>query len=283
MVATTAHKAITAGSLSGATLRAGDLVARWGRIVQAWMGARSHVLEHMAAPDGGAPLLRLWFPGGTRRALLVAGMHGNEPAGARALLRFFQQGLAAHSGWSFDVLPLVNPLGFGRTRGHPACPDLNRSFGDPPECPETAAILRYLTAFPGGEGTPRWDLALSLHEDPERECLYLYDTGYRERHRFVAALAESNRFLDRVAARGVSVCDDFLVDGTPNHGGLVVGAQEEFPGLEPVLYRRGLAARVIVVETPGLQELPRREFLHVAALRHYLGSERHSPTHWRQR
>ncbi|HET7767653.1 MAG TPA: succinylglutamate desuccinylase/aspartoacylase family protein, partial [Chloroflexota bacterium] len=212
-----AGPALGAGSqVIPSTASAGALLAAWRRAAQRWMGARAHVLDHLSAPDGGAPLLRLWFPGGPKRALLIAGTHGDEPSGAFALLRFFEHGdAAALRGWSYDVLPLVNPLGFGRSRGRPGCPDLNRAFGDPPECPEAAAILRYLAVAPSGDAAPRWDLVLSLHEDPESECLYLYDTGCHERHRFVAALAQSNRYLDRVIARGVPVCGDSFVDDTP--------------------------------------------------------------------
>ena len=277
------HPRTFAGTAPSATPAGPALLAGWRAVQERWLGARWHVLDQLSAHGGNAPLVRLWFPGGPKRALLVAGTHGDEPAGARALLRFFEGGDAvALRGWSFDVLPLVNPLGFGRSRGRPGCPDLNRSFSDPPECPETAAILRYLMAVPEG-AAPRWDLALSLHEDPDSHCLYLYDTGCRERHRFVAALAQSNRFLDRVAARGVPVCDDSFVDGAPNHGGLVVAAQEEFPALEPVLYRRGLAERVVIAETPGRQAPARRESLHLDALRHYLGGDpsRAASTRWR--
>ena len=53
--------------------------------------------------------------------------------------------LATSRGWSFDVLPLVNSLGYdAHTRGHDGCPDLNRELGERPGCPETAAIMRAL-------------------------------------------------------------------------------------------------------------------------------------------
>ena len=264
------------------TETAREVLDAWRMVLATWTGATWHELAHVTTPDGpratvGHPVVRLALPGGRNRALLIAGTHGDEPAGPRALLRFFASGEAAarRERWSFDVLPLVNPLGFDRgTRGRQGCRDLNRTFGGPRTCPDSAAIWSFVSA--GSLRQPRWDVALSLHEDPEAGCLYCYDTGDHERHRFAAALQQTVAFLDWVEAHGTPVCDSAEVESAPNRGGVLIGAQDAFPALEPLLFRTHRARRVVVVEAPGQSSTVERERLHLRALHHFLPDTRHA-------
>ncbi len=263
------------------------LLRNWLEVVRRWPGASWRILTLAGTPL--TPLVALSLPGGRRRALLVAGLHGDEPAGPRALLQFFSAEAAIlREGWTFDVLPLVNPIGYDAgTRGRTGCPDLNRAFGNRPTCPETAAIMRKLVKRGPSDSTvaaPIWDLVLSLHEDRDERCLYLYDTGYRERHVLPIALSQSAAFLDWAETHAMPVCRQPFLDGEPNRGGVLIGGQTAFPALEPALFRSGAARRVVILETPGRQPLAARERAHLAALRHFLANEAHvhAPRKWHQ-
>jgi protein MpaA len=262
------------------TSAARALLRAWLQVVGSWPGASWRILTLAGTPL--TPLVALSLPGGRRRALLVAGLHGDEPAGPRALLRFFSAEAAVlRKGWTFDVLPLVNPIGYDAgTRGRMGCPDLNRAFGNPPTCPETAAIMRKLVKRGPSDSTvaaPMWDLVLSLHEDRDERCLYLYDSGYWERHALPIALGQSAAFLDWAETHAMPVCRQPFLDGEPNRGGVLIGGQTAFPAFEPVLFRSGVARRVVILETPGRQPLAARERAHLAALRHFLANEVHVP------
>ena len=80
------------------------------------------------------------------RVLLTGGVHGDEPAGVEAVLRFFEEDAEP---WlaqvEFTALPCVNPVGYVRgTRGNGAGADINRSFesGGVPELEKRAAVHR---------------------------------------------------------------------------------------------------------------------------------------------
>lgn len=273
----TAPVRATSPAAAGEPPTAAALLARWETVVHTWPDATLAPLSSIA---GAAPVVHAHLPGGPRRGLLLAGIHGDEPAGPLGLLRFLETGGAARlrARWTLDVFPLLNPLGYAAgTRGRTGCDDLNRAFGRRPRCPETASIARFVrTTIRGARGAarPAWDLVLSLHEDVDVRCVYLYDSGVRERHAFVAALRQSAAFLDAVERRGIPVCHGGFLDGDPNRGGVLLAGQRAVPALEPQLFRSGAAGRAVIVETPGRLALAARANLHAAALRHYLGSAR---------
>jgi len=137
------------------------------------------------------PIIALHVEGGPRRALLVSGIHGDEPAVPEALKRFFLEGsFEAFLGrWTFDVLPLASPCGHAAgTRATPRCEDPNREFPGTGACAETAILAGFVE---GG----RWDVLISLHEDCDADGIYLYDSGTRDREDFLNALGESGRWL----------------------------------------------------------------------------------------
>lgn len=213
------------------------------------------------------PIPRIRLAGGERRALLVAGIHGDEPAGPEALKRFVLESAYQPfaSGWSFDVLPLVSPCGFAAgTRSTPFCEDPNREFPGSGGCRETAILWDYVR-------DRRWDLLLSLHEDCDADGIYLYDSGRRDRDGFLRAMTASARWLSGCERRGLAVSAEPAIDGSINHGGIIVGSDTDFPAFEPTMYRSGRARRSVVVETPSTWDLHTRVSIHLSALDHYLG------------
>ena len=104
------------------------------------------------------------------RVLLSGSMHGNEPAGAGALVAFVED-LQAHPDRypdvAFDVIPVVNPWGLAHTnRRNAQRRDLNRDFASF-KCPES----RYVRDFVQGR---TYDLMIDLHEDRHAKGFYMY-------------------------------------------------------------------------------------------------------------
>ncbi|MDR1817187.1 MAG: M14 family metallocarboxypeptidase [Puniceicoccales bacterium] len=141
------------------------------RFVAAASNAGFGVVEYGTA--GGFPLLAAEHtPPEPKLSLHIsAGIHGDEPAGALALLalmskRWFDLGLAWH------ILPLLNPTGTAaNTRENAAGIDLNRDYRDA-RAPETRAHIEWLR-----RNGRRYDASLSLHEDWEAKGFYLYEMG----------------------------------------------------------------------------------------------------------
>jgi hypothetical protein len=118
----------------------------------------------------GCPLLRLAL-GEERaeRALLIAGTHGDEPAGVETLVELLAQPPAP---WlerlSFDVLPCTNPSGYAQaTRENAAGLDLNWSW-DRDDVPEVEVLRRFLRGR-------HYLFILDLHEDWESPGFYMYE------------------------------------------------------------------------------------------------------------
>jgi len=105
----------------------------------------------------------------TRRLLVTSGVHGDEPAGIEAVLRFFESAPSTYPGFEFVVVPCVNPTGYVRnTRENSKGVDINRSFEADDE--EEVRIIKELL-----EGE-RFDCHVDFHEDWEASGFYMYET-----------------------------------------------------------------------------------------------------------
>jgi hypothetical protein len=108
--------------------------------------------------------------GDVRRPLVVlsGGMHGDEPAGAWALLGLVADGLLDPA-FSYRLWPCLNPTGFAAgTRRSADDIDVNRSFGGGGRSPEARAVLT-------ANRDRRFVLWIDLHEDVEAEGFYLFE------------------------------------------------------------------------------------------------------------
>jgi len=99
---------------------------------------------------------------------LTGGVHGDEPAGVEAVLRFLEE----RPGWAqrvrFTIFPCMNPHGYEHdTRHNHAGIDLNRQYRDS-SVPEVAAQKRALAGR-------RFDLHMTLHEDVDARGFYIYE------------------------------------------------------------------------------------------------------------
>ncbi len=109
-------------------------------------------------------------PRTVRRVLLNGGTHGDEPAGAEAMVRFLEQ--RRYERWpdvEFTVLPCSNPWGYVHDRREgPGGRDLNRSFR------RAGRLTREVTLLKRALGRRRFDLFVDCHEDVDAPGLYVF-------------------------------------------------------------------------------------------------------------
>lgn len=137
--------------------------------------ARGFVCETIAQVDGDP--VDVWVrsaaPGANRkrtpRLFVSAGIHGDEPAGPLALLRYLTTTQTLSHDIDWVLVPAINPGGLRLgTRENADSIDLNRDFLDQ-RTPEVAALIKWYTAQKRGP-----DAHFSLHEDWEARGFYMY-------------------------------------------------------------------------------------------------------------
>ena len=138
----------------------------------------------IARLESGHPIYMLQCGEGDKGVFLSAGMHGDEPAGVEALLRFLElsnrrtgEGIKKwYDKYQFTIIPCINPTGLENgTRENIKGIDLNRKFGGKAgkDTPEEVRILQRAV-----EGK-RLDLYIDFHEDIEGEGFYLYEVLHK--------------------------------------------------------------------------------------------------------
>jgi len=142
---------------------------------------------------------------------LFAALHGDEPAGAEALVRWLHELLDEPwraTGYDLTVFPVCNPTGYADgTRHNRAGLDLNREFWRRSTQPEVEILERGLT-------TGRFDGIITLHSDDTSEGLYGYAHG---RLLNEALLKPALRASERVLPRNRSA----MIDGFEASEGLI--------------------------------------------------------------
>ncbi|MDD2764962.1 MAG: succinylglutamate desuccinylase/aspartoacylase family protein [Opitutaceae bacterium] len=156
-----------------------------------------------------------------RRIGLFALVHGDEPAGAYALLQLLQTLVnqpALARGYDLVLYPVCNPTGYeDGTRHNRAGFDLNREFWRGSAQPEVHILEGELTA-------QNFDGIIALHADDTSDGLYGYAHGWViNENLLVPALLASEKVLPRnrgpvidgFAARDGIICDCFTGVLTP--------------------------------------------------------------------
>lgn len=114
---------------------------------------------------------------------LTGGMHGDEPAGVEAVLRFLEQDIAPFlSHYRFFVIPCINPTGYmANTRKNADGKDINRAF-DTKETPESHAIKKAIHDY-------QFVFHLDMHEDYDATGSYFYE-GRKDEQWIVPTIAQ---------------------------------------------------------------------------------------------
>lgn len=196
-------------------------------------------------------------PDGAPTVYLSSGMHGDEPAGPRALLELLHRESLAPYHWL--ICPLLNPTGHALgTRDHAMGIDMNRDYVQrlTPEVAHHAAWIQR-------QEVP--DLFLSLHEDWEATGFYFYEINSREDQP-----QRAKKLLDSVVKvlpiDPHPVIDDHLVR---EQGWIYHEAESDFPEYWPeaiFLAKRGCPLS-FTFETPSrVFSLEQRIAAHLAAI-----------------
>jgi murein peptide amidase A len=120
-------------------------------------------------PGRGLLYVELGNPVGPAVAI-AAGVHGDEPAGAWALLGLIEAH-ALDTRFNYRIWPCTNPTGFeARTRTSIDGLDVNRTFEGRGTSPEARAVLET------NRGRT-FALSLDLHEDCDAAGFYCYEYG----------------------------------------------------------------------------------------------------------
>jgi hypothetical protein len=182
-----------------------EIYAAFDRLGEA--GWQAIDITSQAAPSGGQLPIRAWTSSKEAEAIdsiLVAGIHGREPAGVVALAKFIPRLVELAAARSLLVMPLLNPWGYLHhvrygPDGH-SVSDSDHLLGrsSAPACPEAAAITDFVVEQarirPGAH-------VLDLHEDPVYEAPdYTFD-GFGSYLYFVG-----DRAFDHPTSRRVREC-----------------------------------------------------------------------------
>jgi hypothetical protein len=198
-----------------------------------------------------------------------AGVHGDEPAGAWALLSLVRDRLLDPR-FAYRLWPCTNPTGFAAgTRASAEGTDVNRSFGRGGTSPEAKAILT-------ANRDRRFALTIDLHEDHEAAGFYLYETAASgRRSRFagplVAAVAAAGFPVQRFTAGFELGPPGSESAQTRSLGAVVVDAVREAPyfgrdlPLGIAMVRRA-AACALTFETPRSRSPEERIAMHRVAV-----------------
>jgi hypothetical protein len=200
-------------------------------------------------------------PGAAKRALVVAGIHGNEPAGAGwtvELVRLLANDPSAFPEVSFDIVPLLNPWGWSRdVRYDFDGRDINRDFTR--FASQEARVFRDLVTG------RRYNFAIDHHEDRFASGFYVYQYADRD-------TGPARRLIDRVRSLGFPIEQDasFVIlrtrDGLirASRWGLWYMKASGKLSLTNWLRLEG-TPKVFTVETPAVLPMTDRIGLHRAA------------------
>ncbi|HPN14765.1 MAG TPA: DUF2817 domain-containing protein [bacterium] len=118
------------------------------------------------------PLYRITVnPSAKHTICLTAGIHGNETSGPLGILKFLQNYQAPRTQAKLIIFPLLNPYGFTKNkREDRGNLNLNRHYFEKPQPKAVKTICDLIKQA-------RPDFSLSLHEDDELSCFYIYQYG----------------------------------------------------------------------------------------------------------
>jgi hypothetical protein len=206
-------------------------------------------------------------PGATKRALVFAGIHGNEPAGpawALELLRRLAADTSLYADVSFDIVPLLNPWGWSRdVRYNRDGRDINRDFAT--FTTQEARAFRDLV-----EGR-RYDFSIDHHEDPSAKGFYVYqyaDRDTRPTRAVIAAVRDLAFPIEQDVNMVILRTRDGLIRA-PRWGLWYMKATHQLGSANWV--RLSGTPKVFTVETPTALTLEDRVRLHGTAFTSLVG------------
>ena len=217
-------------------------------------------LHTLQTPLRTYPLIKIVVGrGNSRRALISAGIHGNEPGGVETILKFLENDFYSTftNNWEITFLPCINPYGyeFGTRENHQE-KDLNRLFKvDAPPLEVLFAQSIFDSNF---------DLTLELHEDDESSGCYLYQKGKNAKHQGLGI--EILKSVEKIMPINI----ESEIDGSPaSHG--VIGKDSDISTMDwwPMAlygFSKGVGMS-LTLEAASKYELETRVASHLMAIK----------------
>lgn len=186
---------------------------------------------------------------------VTAGIHGDEPAGVEAVVRFLEK---PTPGWAkgirFVIFPCMNPFGYEHNRRtNYAGLDVNRQYRDS-ALPEVRAQKRVMRGR-------RFDLHITLHEDVDARGFYIYE------------LTRTPRQIALQIVQNVMPIIPFdprlRIEGRRARNGLIrrnvrPGRRKHWPEAFYMFFHH--ADHTLTTETPGKMEMEKRVKAQLIAL-----------------
>ncbi len=184
--------------------------------------------------------------------LITAGIHGDEPAGPAAIIRFLERNnshLFEH--FNFLLLPCINPAGFEHNkRENLDGIDINRSF-ESDDITEVTLVKEALHGL-------RFAFTIDFHEDWEARGFYLYEDKRDKKWKGPVIINAVKKMgsIDKSSAES---------DIPLYEGGAQVDPAWGRKGFAPYLYNFH-TDHVIISETPTAWNIEQRAKAHLIAL-----------------
>ena len=171
------------GSYGGERIEIWDVLSEF-EFLAAKLGWTKNPLNH--PPDAWLPAYSKTNPHAIANIYLSSGIHGDEPAGPKALLRLMEEDRWP-TRFNYWLVPCLNPDGFEQnTRENEKGIDLNRDYKNT-QSPRVRSHKKWLSE------QPPFDLALLLHEDWEANGFYLYEVNPDSRPSSALAMVDAVR------------------------------------------------------------------------------------------
>ena len=185
--------------------------------------------------------------------LITGGVHGDEPAGVEASLRFLERDNGALlKRFRFWVMPCINPHGYVHdTRVNREGADVNRSFATE-EVSEASIVKRAIAQT-------QFSFAIDFHEDCDATGFYLYE-GKRDKQFIGPQIAAVVKTIGPMDDDDSGESEELIGQGV--YG---VARQWGVQGLTPYLLHFH-TEHAIISETPTIWPLEQRSALHLAVL-----------------
>ena len=215
--------------------------------------------------------------------LISAGIHGEEPAGIFALLRFLEKDIADFlDDFRFTIFPCINPFGFERGyRFNEEGLDINREFGKETLCVEANKVTEHLKLR-----NRQFVCTIDLHETDPNDARkdFVEEANPTEFYMWEVCPDKNLRVGDRVIEkieRFIPVCKWETIYEDKNNGGVIwypegCGNQiyAERTTLEGFL-ADNYTPQSFTLETPCGWQMAGRIFAHRTALKSILELKRH--------
>ena len=236
--------------------RKNDIEIIYSRLRQHLHGGNGFAINHfMQTPEHS--LVKFVLGKGNRlKAMVSAGIHGDEPSGVEAICSFLENNRFDNFSdeWELTFLPCLNPYGYehGLRENHEG-KDLNRLFKH--ESPPTE--VRFAKSIFDSS----YDLTIELHEDFMTPGYYLYQKGtHAEDDLLGKKILQAVKNIMPINLNGE-------IDGCSAQGGIIVQGNEPMDWWPMALYSLSKGTRrCLTLETATKLSMDARIEAHLVAI-----------------